>query len=156
MALDLSSLAQNTAAVSVALPSLGVLIAYGISIIRRRASADNRATSEDRSYSEMLENYRRERDEIRAERERIIARMSVIETERNNAVSQVGRLTAEVEFLTHQVTDLKTLVERLGANLESARNELQKHALENIKLKTQLEYANTLHNFTTGAQGEPK
>jgi outer membrane murein-binding lipoprotein Lpp len=60
--------------------------------------------------------------------------MSVIETERNEAVSKVGKLSAEVEFLSAQVTELKTLVEKLGNNLEASRTELQKFAVENAKL----------------------
>lgn len=143
MALD-GSLFENVATAAVGIPSVGVIIAYGISIIRRRASADKKALDEDHSYSEMLSNYRKERDEIRAERERIVARMAVIESERNNAVAQVGRLTAEVEFLTHQVTDLKALVEKLGASLEIARTEMQTYAIDNASLKAQLTYLSLL------------
>lgn len=154
MAID-SSLFENVASVAVGLPSIGVIIAYGISIIRRRASADKKALDEDHSYSEMLANYRKERDEIRAERERIVSRMSVIESERNNAVAQVGRLTAEVEFLTHQVTDLKALVEKLGASLEIARNEMQNYAIDNASLKAQLTYLSLLKD-PTGDDDESK
>jgi chromosome segregation ATPase len=154
MAID-NSLFENVASIAVGVPSLGVIIAYGISIIRRRASADKKALDEDHSYSEMLVNYRKERDEIRAERERIVSRMSVIESERNNAVAQVGRLTAEVEFLTHQVTDLKALVEKLGASLEIARTEMQNYAIDNASLKAQLTYLSLLKD-PTGDDDEPK
>ena len=146
MALD-NSLFENVASLAVGVPSIGVIIAYGISIIRRRASADKKALDEDHSYSEMLSNYRKERDEIRAERERIVARMAIIELERNSAVAQVGRLTAEVEFLTQQVTDLKALVEKLGANLEIARNEMQAYAIDNASLKAQLTYLSHLKDY---------
>lgn len=146
MALD-NSLFENVASLAVGVPSISVIIAYGISIIRRRASADKKALDEDHSYSEMLSNYRKERDEIRAERERIVARMAIIELERNSAVAQVGRLTAEVEFLTQQVTDLKALVEKLGANLEIARNEMQAYAIDNASLKAQLTYLSHLKDY---------
>lgn len=131
---------ENVAGWAVGVPSIGVIIAYGISIIRRRVSSDTKAVNEDRSYSEMLTNYKKERDEMREERERIIARMNVIETERNNAVAQVGRLTAEVEFLNKQVIELKSLVEKLGSNLELARSEMQRFAIENARLAAQLSY----------------
>lgn len=143
MALE-GNIVENLTSLAVGVPSVGVLIAYGISIIRRRASADKKVLNEDDAYSEMLTNYRKERDEMRTEREKIIARMAIIETERNNAVSQVGRLTAEVEFLTHQVTDLKCLVEKLAASLEIAREELHKVSVENASLKAQLTYASFL------------
>jgi chromosome segregation ATPase len=135
-----SGIIENVAGWAVGIPSIGVIIAYGISMIRRRVSSDAKAVNEDRSYSEMLGNYKKERDEMREERERIVARMNVIEAERNNAVAQVGRLTAEVEFLNKQVIDLKSLVEKLGSNLELARSEMHRFAVENAKLAAQLSY----------------
>lgn len=129
---------------AVGVPSIGVLIAYGISIIRRRASADNKELNENKSYKDMLQTYKTERDETRIDRDRIITRMEVIEGERNDAVAKVGKLTAEVEFLTTQVVELKTLVERLGVSLDLARSEMHKFAVENAKLSAHVSYLEEL------------
>ena len=139
MALD-AEIANQLISWAVGIPSVGVVIAYGISIIRRRVSADAKSVNEDKSYADMLETYRRERDETKEDRDKIIARMSVIEAERNEAVGKVGKLTAEVEFLSTQVTELKTLVEKLGVSLELARQEMHKFAVENAKLAAHVSY----------------
>jgi chromosome segregation ATPase len=139
MAID-SEVANQLISWAVGIPSVGVVIAYGVSIIRRRLSADSKSVNEDKSYSDMLETYRRERDETKEDRDKIIARMSVIEQERNEAVGKVGKLTAEVEFLSTQVTELKTLVEKLGVSLELARQEMHKFAVENAKLAAHVSY----------------
>ena len=125
---------------AVGLPSVGVVVAYGLSIIRRRVSSDKKAIHEDKSYKDMLDSYKKERDETKEDRDRIIVRMTVIEQERNEAVGKVGKLTAEVEFLSVQVTELKTLVEKLGVSLELARTEMQRFAIENVKLAAQVSY----------------
>jgi chromosome segregation ATPase len=127
-------IASDIVSWAVGIPSVGVVIAYGISIIKRRVQADSKSMFEDKSYQDMLETYRKERDAIKDDRDRIMARMHIIENERNDAVSKVGKLSAEVEFLSTQVNELKTLVEKLGTNLEAARTELQKFAVENAKL----------------------
>jgi len=124
----------------VGIPSIGVVIAYGISIIRRRISSDMKATGEDKEYTSMLETYKTERDEIKDERDRTITRMNIIESERNDAVSKVGKLGAEVQFLSVQVTELKVLVEKLGASLEMSRAEIHTFAVENAKLTAQVNY----------------
>lgn len=129
---------------SVGIPAVGVVIAQGVSMIRRRASADNKALYEDKSHSSLIESYKIERDEIRAEKERVMARLAVVETERNDAVGKVGKLTAEVEFLSAQVSDLKILVEKLGSSLELARTEISKFAIENAKLSAQVTYLEEL------------
>ena len=125
---------------AVGLPSVGVVVAYGLSIIRRRVSSDQKAIHEDKSYKDMLDSYKKERDETKEDRDRIIVRMTVIEQERNEAVGKVGKLTAEVEFLSVQVTELKTLVEKLGVSLELARTEMQRVAIENVKLAAHVSY----------------
>jgi chromosome segregation ATPase len=139
MALD-AEVANQLMTWAVGIPSVGVVIAYGVSIIRRRVSADAKSVNEDKSYSDMLETYRRERDETKEDRDKIVARMAVIEAERNEAVGKVGKLTAEVEFLSTQVTELKTLVEKLGVSLELARQEMHKFAVENAKLAAHVSY----------------
>jgi chromosome segregation ATPase len=129
---------------SVGIPAVGVIIAQGISMIRRRASADSKALYEDKSHSSLIESYKIERDEIRVEKEKIMARLIIVETERNEAVGKVGKLTAEVEFLSSQVSDLKVLVEKLGTSLEIARTEISKFAIENAKLSAQVTYLEEL------------
>jgi chromosome segregation ATPase len=135
-----SDLANQLISWAIGIPSVGVVIAYGISMIRRRVSSDSKSLNEDKSYNDMLETYRRERDEIKTDRDRIIARMSLIERERNEAVGKVGKLTAEVEFLSTQVTELKVLVEKLSVTLDLARAEMQKFAVENAKLAAHVSY----------------
>ena len=129
---------------AVGLPGLGVVAAYGFSIIRRRMLSDTKAVKEDKSYQDMLESYRKERDEIKTDKDRLIARMTVIEIERNEAVGKVGKLTAEVEFLSTQVTELKLLVEKLGHNLEKSRTEMHNFAIENAKLAAHVSYLEEL------------
>lgn len=139
MALD-TQIANDLITWAVGIPSIGVVIAYGISIIRRRVSADSKSLHEDKSYNDMLETYRRERDETKEDRDRIVDRMTIIEQERNEAVGKVGKLTAEVEFLSTQVRELKTLVEKLGVSLDLARQEMHRFAVENAKLAAHVSY----------------
>lgn len=135
-----AELANQLISWAIGVPSLGVVIAYGISMIRRRVSSDSKSLNEDKTYGDMLEAYRKERDEIKADRDRIIARMSIIENERNEAIRIAGKLTAEVEFLSTQVTELKVLVEKLSITLELTRAEMQKFAIENVKLAAHVSY----------------
>lgn len=135
-----AEIANQVISWAIGVPSVGVVIAYGISMIRRRASADSKALNEDKSYNSMLESYKTERDELRSERDRLVERMQVIETERNEAVGKVGKLTAEVEFLSLQVTELKNLVEKLGNNLELSRKEIHDFAVDNAKLQAHVSY----------------
>ena len=139
MALD-GQIANELISWAIGLPSIGVVIAYGVSIIRRRLSADSKSLHEDKSYNDMLESYRKERDETKADRDRIVNRMTVIENERNEAVGKVGKLTAEVEYLSTSVTELKVLVEKLTVSLDLARSEMHKFAVENAKLAAHVSY----------------
>lgn len=129
-----SEVAQNAASWAVGIPTVGVIIAYGLSIIRRRISADTATLGEDRARGDIIDIYRKERDELRGERDKIILRLEVVEHERNVAVGQVGKLTAEVEFLTTQVIELKVLVTELSSHLDLARTEMHKIALTNARL----------------------
>lgn len=139
MAFDIvAELAQNAATWAVAVPSIGVVIAYGLSIIRRRMSADAKTLGDDRAHSDIIDIYRKERDELRGERNKILLRLEIVEQERNTAVGQVGKLTAEVEFLTTQVIELKALVTELGSHLELARTEMHKVAITNARLGAQV------------------
>ena len=140
---------------AVGVPAVGVVVAYGVSMIRRKVSADSKTLNEDSSYNNMLETYRKERDEIKADRDRVVGRMVIIESERNEAVSKVGKLTAEVEFLSVQVTELKVLVERLGASLDLARGEMQKFAVENARLAAHVSYLDTLVDRRTVPNSGP-
>jgi len=135
---------------TVGAPAIGVVVAYGISMIRRRASADTKALLEDKSYQDMLDSYRKERDDIRAERDRVIARLGVVEGERNDSVGKVGKLTAEVEFLSIQVTELKTLVEKLSVSLDSARVDMHRYAVENAKFTAHVSYLEDVVNRSIG------
>ena len=144
-----SQIANDLISWAVGLPSAGVIVAYGISIIRRRASADTKNVNENKSYQDMLEMYKKERDETREDRNRIVARMTVIEAERNEAVGKVGKLTAEVTFLSQQVTELKQLVEKLGASLDLARTEMQQVSLENVRLQAQVSYIVGKQDYNT-------
>jgi chromosome segregation ATPase len=125
---------------AVGLPSISVVIAYGISIIRRKVSSDQKALHEDSSYQNMLESYKKERDETKLDRDRVVERMFVIEQERNEAVSKVGKLSAEVEFLSSQVVELKGLVEKLSTSLDLAREEMHRFAVDNAKLAAHVSY----------------
>lgn len=145
---DSSTFTGNIVTWAVGAPSIGVIIAYGISIIRRRASTDARESVENKSYGNMIETYKQERDELRIERTKLIERMSVIEAERNDSLSKVGKLTAEVEFLTTQVKELKVLVERLSDGLDASRAEMHGLAVKNAQLETRLAFSTTTTTST--------
>jgi chromosome segregation ATPase len=125
---------------AIGVPSVGVIIAYGLSMIRRRVSADSKSINDDKSYGTMLESYRKERDSIKEDRDKVVARMTVVEAERNEAVGKVGKLTAEVEFLSTQVLELKALVEKLSNTLELSRAEMHRFAVDNAKLAAHVSY----------------
>lgn len=132
---------------AIGIPSIGVVIAYGISIIRSRISTDIKNSEEEKEYSSMLDSYKEERDSIREERDRTISRMGVIEIERNDAVSKVGKLSAEVKFLSIQVNELKAMVEKLSVNLDQSRREIHALAIENAKLSYQICAVKDCTNF---------
>lgn len=139
-----TDLANTLVSWAVGAPAIGVVIAYGISIIRRRMANDIKAAKEDKEYSNMLETYKKERDSIREDRDRTVVRIIAIEAERNEAVSLVGKLGAEVQFLSVQVTELKVLVERLGTSLEQSRQEMGKVAIENARLSSHVNYLESI------------
>lgn len=148
-------LIEHFSTIAVAIPSLGVVIAYGYSIIRRRVSSDIKALKEDRSYVTMLENYKKERDELRAERERLLDRVAATEKERNEATAKSAKLETEVTFLNAQVIELKDLVEKLSTSLELSRSEMHRFALDNVKLVAHVSYLESLVEHKNG-KDDPK
>ena len=139
-----ADIANNIVSIAIGGSSIGVIFAYAWSMIKRRMQADVKALNEDKSYQDMLNSYKSERDETKVDRDRIITRMTIIENERNEAVGKVGKLTAEVTFLSTQVTELKALVEKLGTSLELARAEMHKFAVDNAKLSAHVSYLEEL------------
>jgi chromosome segregation ATPase len=135
-----SQLANELLQWAIGVPSIGVVIAYGISMIRRRMSSDSKALGEDKSHLDLITSFKLERDEIKRDRDKLMERLSVIEAERNDAIAKVGKLTAQVEFLSLQVIELKALVEKLAVSLDTAKNEMNRLALDNVKLVSQVEH----------------
>jgi len=125
---------------AVGLPAIGVVIAYGISMIRRRVSADARAIGEDKSHIELIESFRQERDEIKKDRDKLYDKLSLTEEERSKAIAEVGKLTAQVQFLSLQVIDLKALVEKLATNLDAAKSDMQVLTVNNATLSSHVNH----------------
>jgi chromosome segregation ATPase len=135
-----SQLASELLQWAIGVPSISVVIAFGISMIRRRMSADTKSLGEDKSHLDLITSFKLERDEIKRDRDKLMERLSVIEAERNDAIAKVGKLTAQVEFLSLQVIELKALVEKLAVSLDTAKNEMNRLALDNVKLVSQVEH----------------
>jgi chromosome segregation ATPase len=133
-------LANELISWAIGVPSIGVVVAYGISMIRRRMSADTKSLGEDRSHLDLITSFKVERDEIKRDRDKLMERLGVIEAERNEAIAKVGKLTAQVEFLSVQVIELKALVEKLAVSLDTAKTEMNRLAVENARLSSQVSH----------------
>jgi chromosome segregation ATPase len=133
-------LANDILSWAVGVPSITVVIAYGVSMIRRRMSADSKTLGDDKSHIDLINSFKTERDEIKKDRDKLMERLGVIEAERNEAIAKVGKLTAQVEFLSVQVIELKALVEKLALSLDTAKTEMNKLAVDNARLGSQVNH----------------
>jgi hypothetical protein len=129
-----------------ALPTIGIIITYGYSIIRNRIRKDTHASNEDASHKEMINAYKAERDLVKQDFDRLIERINIAEKERNEAVSKVGKLSAENEFRAAQNIEYKTLIEKLTLSLDLARTDTQKYAVDHSKQQAKISYLTAILN----------
>lgn len=121
---------------AVGLPSVGVIIAFGISLIRRRISADSKELLNDRTFNNMLDWTSNEKDKLEAEKTSLNLRITTLETEKNNALMQVATLRVQVDYLTVQVEELRESMREMKKLLEEERDKVQDLAIENAKLNS--------------------
>ena len=107
--------------------------------IRKKLSSDSLSIKKDEVEGDLLQHLEDERDHLKAEKDKILERLILVDAEKSAATAQVGKLTVEVEHLTRQVSNLEDMVERLGAKLDIATTAMQAATIENIKLLSRLE-----------------
>lgn len=114
----------------------GFLIAAGGAAmwIRKKLSKDSLEIKKDTAEGDLIQHLEDERDMLKAEKDRILERLLVVDRERQDAVGMVGRLSVQVKLLTKQVDHLEDMVVNLGQKLDTATTKMQEYAIENAKL----------------------
>jgi uncharacterized protein YoxC len=117
-----------------------ILIAFaGAALwIRKKLSADSLEIKKDQAEEDLIEHLEKERDTLKADKEKLLERLIAVDKDRQEAVGRIGKLSADVEHLTNQVVHLEKMVELLGKKLDSATDSMQKYAIENAKLSERL------------------
>ncbi len=120
----------------VGIPSIGVVIAFAISLIRRRISTDSKEIQNDRTHINMLEWSTHEKEKLETEKTNLNLRITTLETEKNNALMQVATLKVQVDYLSSQVDELRCSILEMKQLLEEEREKVQNLAIENAKLNS--------------------
>lgn len=102
--------------------------------IRRKLSKDSLEIKKDSAEGDLIQHLEDERDHLEQEKDKILERLIIVDKERQEAVALVGKLSADVEHLTRQVSHLERLVENLGSKLDLATTKMQEYAIENARL----------------------
>ena len=74
--------------------------------------------------------------------------------ERNSAVQQLGKFTAEAEMNRQKIGELQTSVTTMTVKLEEQTKLLQEVLVENAQLKSQLQHLEYLNNKLEKELGE--
>lgn len=112
--------------------------------VRTKLSKDGLGIKKDAAEADLMKHLEDERDVLKDDKEKLLARLLQIDAEKNEAVNQVGKLSVEVEHLTKQVKKLEELVEMLGNKLDHATAAMQTYQVENIKLSEKMGSINEL------------
>jgi hypothetical protein len=114
-------------------------ITVSILWFRKKLSGDALDIKKDDVAVNILQHLEDERDVLKADNEKLIQRIIIIEGERNEANVSVGKLSLEVRYLTEKVQELKILTESLIDKLEHATDNLHAYALKYTELVGQIQ-----------------
>lgn len=114
--------------------------------IIRMKSRDGVELTKDRAETDVVKLLQEENVKVRSENDRIKDRLDKISEERNLAVQQLGKFTAEAEMNRQKIGELQTSVFTMTTKLEEQTKLLHEVLLENAQLRSQishLDYLNT-------------
>lgn len=106
--------------------------------IRRKLSQNSLAIKKDTAEADLIKYLENERDVLKSDKDKLLARMIEIDKERQEALTSVAKLSSDVEHLTKEVSRLESMVKTLGEKLDKATIAMHEYALENAKLSAQL------------------
>lgn len=135
------------------LTTIGVVTAFMFHTVRKM-SKEKLDQTKDRAEEDLIEKMQTRESLLVAENDRLKTRLEQVEAERNDAVQRVGKLSTEVDILSKQVAELKDVVSKLGASLETAREEIHRYAIENVKLLSKLEHFEAMFAESGGKKNE--
>lgn len=101
--------------------------------IRAKISKDSVGIKSDLTQVNLLEHLEHERDVLKLDKEKVIDRLMIVESERNQAVSKVSQLTVEVTHLTKQVLHLEGSIASLSEKFDTLTKKMNEMSIENTK-----------------------
>jgi len=135
------------------LTAIGIITAFMFHTVRKM-SQEKVDQTKDRAEEDLIEKLQAREVSLISENERLKNRLEQVESERNDAVQRVGKLSTEVDILSGQVLELKAVVSKLGESLDKAREEIHKFAIENVRLLSKLEHLESILEDKEGNSGE--
>lgn len=106
--------------------------------VRRKLSKDSLEIKKDSAEGDLIQHLEDERDVLKIDKEKLLARLIEIDKERQEAVTAVAKLSSDVAHLSKEVTQLESMVKVLTEKLDAATAAMHQYALENAKLSAQL------------------
>lgn len=120
----------------------------------RLKSRDGVELVKDRAETDVVKTLQEENTKVRAENDRLKDRLDKVSEERNSAVQQLGKFTAEAEMNRQKIGELQTSVTTMTVKLEEQTKLLQEVLVENAQLKSQLQHLEYLNNKLEKELGE--
>jgi seryl-tRNA synthetase len=104
----------------------------------RLRSKDGLELVKDRAETDVVKTLQEENAKLRSEGDKLIVRLDKVSEERNNAIQQLGKFSAEAEMNRTKIGELQTSVTNMTIKLEEQTKLLQEVLLENANLKSEL------------------
>ena len=120
----------------------------------RLKSRDGVELVKDRAETDVVKTLQEENTKVRAENDRLKDRLDKVSEERNTAVQQLGKFTAEAEMNRQKIGELQSSVTTMTGKLEEQTKLLQEVLVENAQLKSQLQHLEYLNNKLEKELGE--
>lgn len=114
--------------------------------LTRLKSRDGVELVKDRAETDVVKTLQEENVKIRAENDRIKDRLDKVSEERNLAVQQLGKFSAEAEMNRLKIGELQSSVTTMTTKLEEQTKLLQEVLIENAQLRSQVTHLEYLNN----------
>jgi len=122
----------------------------------RLKSKDGLELTKDRAETDVVKTLQEENAKFRSEGDKLIIRLDKVSEERNNAIQQLGKFSAEAEMNRQKIGELQTSVGTMTVKLEEQTKLLQEVLLENANLKSELRNMASLNLRLEADMGELK
>lgn len=134
-----------------AIPLVGFWVYRQISRLRSR---DGVELVKDRAETDVVKTLQEDTAKLRVENDNLKNRLDKVSEERNIAVQQLGKFTAEADMNREKIGELQKSVFTMTSKLEEQTKLLQEVLVENAQLKSQLTHLEYLNGKLEKELGE--